>query len=91
MSKYNCGSYSECPSNISGRILQWPNQTNLCYFLGGQPGSRGLNLLLLQNGRIINLGGKSSIPVHPGVSFLFFVCEVNLDCNFIKTFYYFKI
>ncbi|XP_067146152.1 5-oxoprolinase [Apteryx mantelli] len=33
---------------------------------GGSPGSPGLNLLLRHDGRTINLGGKTSVPVHPG-------------------------
>ncbi|XP_053104101.1 5-oxoprolinase isoform X2 [Hemicordylus capensis] len=33
---------------------------------GGEPGSPGLNLLIRQDGRIINLGGKTSVKVAPG-------------------------
>ncbi|XP_068017179.1 5-oxoprolinase [Melanerpes formicivorus] len=33
---------------------------------GGSPGAPGLNLLLLCDGRTINLGGKTSVPVQPG-------------------------
>lgn len=33
---------------------------------GGFPGRRGQNLLFHSNGRIINLGGKASVPVKPG-------------------------
>ncbi|CAG9859662.1 unnamed protein product [Phyllotreta striolata] len=33
---------------------------------GGQPGSRGLNLLLRSDGRLINLGPKTAVPVLPG-------------------------
>ncbi|XP_065520206.1 5-oxoprolinase [Lathamus discolor] len=35
---------------------------------GGSPGAPGLNLLLRRDGRTINLGGKSSVSVEPGVS-----------------------
>ena len=36
--------------------------------LGGEPGSPGLSLLLKTDGRIINLGGKASVKMKPGVS-----------------------
>lgn len=36
--------------------------------LGGSPGAPGLNLLLRRDGRTINLGAKTSVPVEPGVS-----------------------
>ncbi|XP_072707825.1 5-oxoprolinase [Ciconia boyciana] len=33
---------------------------------GGSPGAPGLNLLLRRDGRTINLGAKTSVPVEPG-------------------------
>uniref|UniRef100_A0A2K5QXQ4 5-oxoprolinase, ATP-hydrolysing n=1 Tax=Cebus imitator TaxID=2715852 RepID=A0A2K5QXQ4_CEBIM len=33
---------------------------------GGEPGARGLNLLIRRNGRTVNLGGKTSVTVYPG-------------------------
>jgi 5-oxoprolinase (ATP-hydrolysing) len=33
---------------------------------GGNPGARGENIFIFQNGRTINLGGKSSIKASPG-------------------------
>ncbi|NXX64009.1 OPLA oxoprolinase, partial [Scopus umbretta] len=33
---------------------------------GGSPGALGLNLLLRRDGRTINLGAKTSVPVEPG-------------------------
>uniref|UniRef100_A0A8P0TI97 5-oxoprolinase, ATP-hydrolysing n=1 Tax=Canis lupus familiaris TaxID=9615 RepID=A0A8P0TI97_CANLF len=33
---------------------------------GGEPGARGLNLLIRKDGRTVNLGGKTSVPVFPG-------------------------
>uniref|UniRef100_A0A7N5JHP5 5-oxoprolinase, ATP-hydrolysing n=1 Tax=Ailuropoda melanoleuca TaxID=9646 RepID=A0A7N5JHP5_AILME len=33
---------------------------------GGEPGARGLNLLIRKDGRTVNLGGKTSVPVYPG-------------------------
>ncbi|KAL4690132.1 hypothetical protein H8957_004105 [Semnopithecus entellus] len=33
---------------------------------GGEPGARGLNLLIRKNGRTVNLGGKTSVTVYPG-------------------------
>ncbi|KAJ7338275.1 hypothetical protein JRQ81_011031 [Phrynocephalus forsythii] len=36
---------------------------------GGEPGSPGLNLLIRQDGRTINLGAKTSVTVHPGDTF----------------------
>ena len=38
------------------------------FLSGGEPGSPGLNLLLKADGRIINLGGKASVNIKPGVS-----------------------
>ncbi|KAJ8938506.1 hypothetical protein NQ318_005170, partial [Aromia moschata] len=35
---------------------------------GGDPGARGLNLLIRASGRAINLGPKTAAPVEPGVS-----------------------
>nr|XP_058899190.1 5-oxoprolinase isoform X3 [Kogia breviceps] len=34
--------------------------------MGGEPGTRGLNLLIRKDGRTVNLGGKTSVPVCPG-------------------------
>ncbi|XP_062900752.1 5-oxoprolinase [Mobula hypostoma] len=36
---------------------------------GGEPGARGLNLLIRQDGRTINLGAKTSITIGPGDTF----------------------
>uniref|UniRef100_A0A4W3H397 Hydantoinase B/oxoprolinase domain-containing protein n=1 Tax=Callorhinchus milii TaxID=7868 RepID=A0A4W3H397_CALMI len=36
---------------------------------GGEPGAPGLNLLICEDGRIINLGAKTSIPLKPGDMF----------------------
>ncbi|CAH0550452.1 unnamed protein product [Brassicogethes aeneus] len=33
---------------------------------GGKPGARGLNLLIRSDGRTINLGPKTAVPVQPG-------------------------
>uniref|UniRef100_A0A8C9AQS8 5-oxoprolinase, ATP-hydrolysing n=1 Tax=Prolemur simus TaxID=1328070 RepID=A0A8C9AQS8_PROSS len=33
---------------------------------GGEPGARGLNLLIRKDGRAVNLGGKTSVSVYPG-------------------------
>ncbi|KAL0812063.1 hypothetical protein ABMA28_009453, partial [Loxostege sticticalis] len=37
---------------------------------GGEPGERGLNLLQRTDGRLINLGGKSSIVANPGDKYI---------------------
>lgn len=34
---------------------------------GGEPGASGLNLLIRKDGRTVNLGGKTSVTVYPGV------------------------
>ncbi|XP_059984533.1 5-oxoprolinase isoform X1 [Lagenorhynchus albirostris] len=34
--------------------------------MGGEPGTRGLNLLIRKGGRTVNLGGKTSVLVSPG-------------------------
>ena len=44
------------------------NNSNLLWSSGGEPGSPGLSLLLKADGRIINLGGKASVNIKPGVS-----------------------
>lgn len=38
---------------------------------GGGAGARGVNLLIKEDGRVINLGPKTAVPVEPGVSNLF--------------------
>lgn len=35
---------------------------------GGKNGKRGLNLLIRNDGRVINLGGKTAVPLETGVS-----------------------
>ncbi|XP_067872121.1 5-oxoprolinase isoform X2 [Heterodontus francisci] len=37
---------------------------------GGEPGARGLNLLVREDGRTINLGAKTSVAIGPGDTFL---------------------
>lgn len=37
-------------------------------FEGGYPGARGLNLLVRADGKTINLGPKTAVPVGTGVS-----------------------
>ncbi|XP_045455884.1 5-oxoprolinase [Melitaea cinxia] len=37
---------------------------------GGEPGARGLNLLQRADGRLINLGGKSSVEAYPGDKYI---------------------
>uniref|UniRef100_A0A8C5PWK3 5-oxoprolinase, ATP-hydrolysing n=1 Tax=Leptobrachium leishanense TaxID=445787 RepID=A0A8C5PWK3_9ANUR len=37
---------------------------------GGSPGAPGLNLLRYSDGRTVNLGGKTSVPVKPGDVFM---------------------
>ncbi|XP_026332611.1 5-oxoprolinase isoform X2 [Hyposmocoma kahamanoa] len=37
---------------------------------GGEPGARGLNLLHRTNGRVINLGGKTSVEAYPGDKYI---------------------
>ena len=39
---------------------------------GGLPGARGRNTLIKENGRVINLGAKTAIPVMAGVSKTYF-------------------
>jgi len=34
----------------------------------GEDGKRGFNILKRADGRLINLGGKASVPVYAGVS-----------------------
>lgn len=46
---------------------------NRFLFSGGNPGAKGLNLLLKSNGHVINLGGKTSVPVNAGVSNVRFI------------------
>lgn len=44
---------------------------------GGENGQCGKNLLKRADGRWVNLGGKSSIPMQPGVSNMKMECKVN--------------
>uniref|UniRef100_A0A8C5EKS9 5-oxoprolinase, ATP-hydrolysing n=1 Tax=Gouania willdenowi TaxID=441366 RepID=A0A8C5EKS9_GOUWI len=53
--------------------------------LGGEDGAPGLNLLHRADGRILNLGGKTSVSLQPGVicsflSFTVFFCSVVILC-----------
>ena len=34
---------------------------------GGESGSRGLNLIIYPDGRLVNIGGKTTVPVSAGV------------------------
>merc|ERR1712096_304242 len=36
---------------------------------GGMPGSKGLNSLVIKSGKVLNLGGKCSVPVKAGDMF----------------------
>ncbi|KAI8504476.1 hypothetical protein Bbelb_175940 [Branchiostoma belcheri] len=36
---------------------------------GGEPGARGMNLVIYRDGRVVNLGGKSSVSMQPGDCF----------------------
>lgn len=40
---------------------------------GGEPGTRGFNLLLRNDGRSVNLGPKTAVPIYPGVSEIFYI------------------
>lgn len=39
---------------------------------GGLPGARGKNTLRKMDGRMINLGPKTAVPVHTGVRLVYF-------------------
>uniref|UniRef100_A0A674GAY9 5-oxoprolinase, ATP-hydrolysing n=1 Tax=Taeniopygia guttata TaxID=59729 RepID=A0A674GAY9_TAEGU len=54
------------PTQLS--VLSERRATRPYGMAGGLPGAPGLNLLLRRDGRLINLGGKSSVSVEPGVS-----------------------
>lgn len=49
---------------------------------GGLPGARGRNTLTRIDGRKINLGPKTAVPVYPGVSFYYFTILFN-TCTII--------
>ena len=36
--------------------------------VGGDPGAKGKNLVIREDGSVQNIGGKASVPVKPGVS-----------------------
>ena len=63
---FACGPQEEGPS----RALPLPylRPRRCCFFAGGGPGARGLNLLIRTDGRTINLGPKTAVPIQPGVS-----------------------
>lgn len=46
---------------------------------GGECGARGLNLLIRNDGRTINLGPKTAVPVLPGVSCIIKCFVVNVS------------
>uniref|UniRef100_A0A674GD07 5-oxoprolinase, ATP-hydrolysing n=1 Tax=Taeniopygia guttata TaxID=59729 RepID=A0A674GD07_TAEGU len=52
------------PTQLS--VLSERRATRPYGMAGGLPGAPGLNLLLRRDGRLINLGGKSSVSVEPG-------------------------
>ncbi|XP_071274326.1 5-oxoprolinase [Agelaius tricolor] len=52
------------PTQLS--VLSERRATRPYGMAGGLPGAPGLNLLLRRDGRVINLGGKSSVCVEPG-------------------------
>lgn len=49
------------------------------FFLGGEDGQKGLNLMLKADGRVIYLGSKTAINVEPGVSMQseWLICQVD--------------
>ena len=48
----------------------------LIFSQGGENGHVGNNLLLKADGRIINLGGKTSVDVHTQVTYCFLLLYV---------------
>jgi len=52
-----------CPMTVS--VLSERRATQPYGLAGGEPGSRGLNLLTRANGKVLSLGGKATVPVHP--------------------------
>ena len=61
-------SRSLCPPAASAPpVLAFRASLTLPLPAGGEPGARGLNLLIRKDGRTVNLGGKTSVPVFPGV------------------------
>lgn len=61
---------SLAPTSIDPHISLFPPP------VGGEPGERGLNLLIRKDGRTVNLGGKTSVTVYPGVRDA--ACVVNI-------------
>ncbi|PIO23846.1 hypothetical protein AB205_0014510 [Aquarana catesbeiana] len=55
-------SFSFCPVTAIFYML-----ISSVFSVGGSPGDAGLNLLHRRDGRTINLGGKTSVPLEPGV------------------------
>lgn len=55
-------------------------------FNGGLAGARGKNTLIKENGRIINLGAKTAVPVTNGVSWTIFIITVSLKLKNRKYF-----
>uniref|UniRef100_A0A4W2FE31 5-oxoprolinase, ATP-hydrolysing n=1 Tax=Bos indicus x Bos taurus TaxID=30522 RepID=A0A4W2FE31_BOBOX len=62
----SCFPTKQPPSPIFHFLASWATPT-LPLPAGGEPGARGLNLLIRKDGRTVNLGGKTSVPVYPGV------------------------
>lgn len=51
---------------LSSTVYTLTSLTSLCW-LGGEEGAAGLNLLHRADGRVLNLGAKTSISLQPGV------------------------
>lgn len=61
-----CPPVSPPASSVPPLLASWGALTSPLP-AGGEPGARGLNLLIRKDGRTVNLGGKTSVPVYPGV------------------------
>ena len=57
------------PYGLKGLKISNKLSINYLFILGGGPGKRGKNTLIRQSGEVIQLGGKESVEVFPGVRF----------------------
>lgn len=68
---------SKVNSEISVNI--YSTSSNMMFFPGGEAGAAGLNLLHRNDGRVLNLGGKTSVSLQPGVRL---ICTIHVGYLF---------
>lgn len=69
----------------SENLFLWPQNSVNKFLSGGRPGSTGINLLIQNSGKVINIGSKTTIEVGAGVRhFTHFVPLQTITSLFIR-------